>query len=124
GWAIVLGLVAGAVCALAVELKYRWGFDDSLDVVGLHLVAGVVGCLFLGFFATDTGLFTGGDVRQLVLQLIPSVVVAGYSFAVAFGVAPVIEKTIGFRVASEAEVAGIGSVVHGEEGYALETVDV
>src|SRR5690606_20197250 len=73
GWAIVLGLVAGAICALAVELKYRWGFDDSLDVVGLHLVAGIVGCLFLGFFATDTGLFTGGDARQLVLQLIPTV---------------------------------------------------
>lgn len=123
GWAIVLGLVAGAVCALAVELKYRWGFDDSLDVVGLHLVAGVVGCLFLGFFATNTGLLTGGDVRQLVLQLIPTAAVAGYSFAVALVVGLVIERTIGFRVTSEDEIAGIDSVVHGEEGYALEPLN-
>ncbi|HRN29277.1 MAG TPA: ammonium transporter [Terrimesophilobacter sp.] len=122
GWAIALGLVAGAACALAVELKYRWGFDDSLDVVGLHLVAGVIGCLFLGFFATDTGLFTGGDARQLVLQLIPTVLVAAYSFGVAWAVARAIQATIGFRVASEDEVAGIDVVVHGEEGYALETV--
>lgn len=120
GWAIVLGLVAGAVCALAVELKYRWGFDDSLDVVGLHLVAGVVGCLFLGFFATGTGLFTGGDARQLVLQLIPTVVVAVYSFTVALVVGIVIQRTVGFRVSGDAEVAGIDVAVHGEAGYSLE----
>lgn len=120
GWAIVLGLVAGAICALAVEVKYRWGYDDSLDVVGLHLVAGIVGCVFLGFFATDTGLFTGGDARQLVLQLIPVVAVAVYSFLVAYVVGTAIEKTIGFRVKTEDEVAGIDLVVHGEEGYSLE----
>ena len=64
-WAIVLGLVAGAVCAYAIELKYKIGVDDTLDVVGIHLVAGVIGTLYLGFFAIDTGLFTGGNYEQL-----------------------------------------------------------
>ena len=64
GWAIVLGLVAGAVCALAIELKFKWGFDDSLDVVGIHLVGGLIGTLFIGFFATNIGLFTAATARS------------------------------------------------------------
>ncbi len=63
GWALLLGVVAGAVCALAIELKFKLGFDDSLDVVGIHLVGGLIGTLYLGFFATDTGLFLGGGAR-------------------------------------------------------------
>ncbi|HEU4808929.1 MAG TPA: ammonium transporter, partial [Homoserinimonas sp.] len=62
GWALLLGLVAGALCALAVELKYKFRFDDSLDVVGIHLVGGLTGTLYLGFFATGTGLLTGGGL--------------------------------------------------------------
>lgn len=119
-WAIVLGLLAGAVCAYAIDLKYKLGYDDSLDVVGLHLVAGLIGCLYLGFFATDTGLFTGGNIDQLLTQIVPVVVVMAYSFIVAFVLAKAIDAVFGFRVTAEEEVAGIDSVVHGSEGYALD----
>jgi ammonium transporter, Amt family len=122
GWALLLGLVAGAVCALAIELKFKLGFDDSLDVVGIHLVGGLIGTLYLGFFAIDTGLFTGGDLGQLAVQTIAAFGVLIYSFVVAFVLGFAIEKTIGFRVKNEDELAGIDTVVHGEEGYKLETV--
>jgi Amt family ammonium transporter len=121
GWAIVLGLVAGAVCALAIELKFKLGYDDSLDVVGIHLVGGLIGTLFLGFFAVDTGLFTGGGIEQLVVQAIAAVGVMVYSFVVAYLIGFAIEKTIGFRIKNEDELAGVDTVVHGEEGYALES---
>jgi ammonium transporter len=122
GWALLLGLIAGAISAVAIDLKFRWGFDDSLDVVGIHLVGGLVGTLYLGFFATGTGLFTGGGLGQLVVQAIAVFGVAVYSFVVALLVGLAIERTIGFRVKNEDEIAGIDTVVHGEEGYALETV--
>jgi Amt family ammonium transporter len=122
GWALLLGVVAGAVCALAIELKFKLGFDDSLDVVGIHLVGGVIGTLYLGFFAIDTGLFTGGGFGQLAVQAIAAFSVLIYSFVVAFVLGYVIEKTIGFRIKSEDELAGIDTVVHGEEGYALDRV--
>jgi Amt family ammonium transporter len=118
-WAIVLGLLAGAVCAIAVDLKFKLGFDDSLDVVGIHLVGGLIGTLYLGFFANGTGLFMGGDGTQLLVQAIAAFSVLAYSFVLAFGIAFVIEKTIGFRVKNEDEIAGIDSVMHGEEGYIL-----
>lgn len=120
GWAIVLGLIAGAVCALAIELKFKWGFDDSLDVVGIHLVGGLIGTLFIGFFATGVGLFTGGDGTQLLVQAIAAFAVLIYSFVLAYAIGWIIQKTIGFRVKNEDEVAGIDTVVHGEEGYVLE----
>lgn len=116
-WAIVLGLLAGAVCCFAIDLKYKLGYDDSLDVVGLHLVAGFIGCLYLGFFATDTGLFTGGNIDQLIAQIIPSVFVAAYSFAVAFGLGKAIDATVGFRVTEDEEVAGLDNVLHGGAAY-------
>ncbi|UOE45253.1 ammonium transporter [Agromyces larvae] len=122
GWALLLGVIAGAISALAVELKFKLGFDDSLDVVGIHLVAGFIGTLYLGFFAIDTGLFTGGDLGQLAVQSIAAFAVAIYSFVIAFVLGFAIEKTIGFRVKNEDEIAGIDTVVHGEEGYQLETV--
>ena len=118
-WAIVLGLIAGAVCALAIELKFKWGFDDSLDVVGIHLVGGLIGTLYLGFFATGTGLFTGGDGTQLLVQAIAAFSVLIYSFVLAYVIGLVIQKTIGFRVKNEDEIAGIDTIVHGEEGYVL-----
>ena len=121
GWALLLGLVAGAVCALAVELKFKWGFDDSLDVVGIHLVGGLIGTLYLGFFATGTGLFLGGNYEQLVVQLLAAVSVMVFSFVVAYVVGLIIEKTMGFRIKNEDEVAGVDLIVHGEEGYALES---
>jgi len=121
GWALLLGLVAGVVCALAIELKFKLGFDDSLDVVGIHLVGGLIGTLYLGFFATGTGLFVGGGVEQLLVQAIAAIGVLVYSFVVAFVIGFAIEKTIGFRIKNEDELAGVDTVVHGEEGYALES---
>jgi Amt family ammonium transporter len=118
-WAVVLGLVAGAVCALAIDLKFKLGFDDSLDVVGIHLVGGLIGTLFLGFFANNTGLFMGGDASQLLVQAIAAFSVLIYSFVLAFAIGWVIQKTMGFRVKNEDELAGIDTVVHGEEGYVL-----
>ncbi|MDN3309503.1 ammonium transporter [Microbacterium oryzae] len=118
-WAILLGLIAGAVCALAIDLKYRWGFDDSLDVVGIHLVGGLLGTLYLGFFANGTGLFMGGGINQLIVQAIAAAAVLVYSFVLAYVIGFAIEKTIGFRVKNEDEVAGIDTVLHGEEGYVL-----
>ena len=119
GWALLLGVITGAVCALAVELKWKLGYDDSLDVVGVHLVGGLIGTLYLGFFATGTGLFTGGNGSQLLVQAIAAFGVLIYSFVVAYLLGLLIEKTIGFRVKNEDEIAGIDNVVHGEEGYAL-----
>ena len=119
-YAVILGIVAGVLAALAVELKFKLGYDDSLDVVGIHLVAGMAGTLYLGFFATDTGLFTGGDFGQLVVQAIASVGVLVYSFVVALILGFAIDKTMGFRITNEDEIAGIDTIVHGEEGYALE----
>jgi Amt family ammonium transporter len=118
-WALVLGLVAGAVCAISVELKFKLGFDDSLDVVGIHLVGGLIGTIYLGFFATGTGLFTGGDAGQLLVQVVAALGVLIYSFVVAYVIGFVIEKTIGFRIKNEDELAGVDTVVHGEEGYVL-----
>jgi Amt family ammonium transporter len=119
GWALLLGVVAGAVCAFAVELKWVLGFDDSLDVVGVHLVGGLVGTLYLGFFATDTGLLVGGDAEQLVLQFLAAFGVLVYSFVVAWVIGYAIQKTIGFRIQNEDELAGVDAVVHGEQGYSL-----
>ncbi|MDO7882062.1 ammonium transporter [Salinibacterium soli] len=119
GWAILLGVLAGALCALAIDLKFKLGFDDSLDVVGIHLVGGVIGTLYLGFFANGTGLFMGGDGTQLLVQAIAAFAVMIYSFVLAWIIGFAIEKTIGFRVKNEDEIAGIDSIVHGEEGYVL-----
>ena len=120
GWAVVLGVVAGAVCALAIDLKFKLGFDDSLDVVGIHLVGGLLGTLYLGIFANETGLIFSGTFTQLGIQALSAVAVMLYSFVLAFVIGFVIEKTIGFRVKNEDEVAGIDLALHGEEGYVLE----
>ncbi|WP_345802575.1 ammonium transporter [Microbacterium sp. AZCO] len=118
-WAILLGFIAGAVCALAIDLKFKWGFDDSLDVVGVHLVGGLIGTLFLGFFANNTGLIYSGSFTQLMVQAIAAFSVLIYSFVLAYAIGWIIQKTIGFRVKNEDEIAGIDTVVHGEEGYVL-----
>lgn len=122
-WAMVLGLVSGAICAFAIDLKFKLGFDDSLDVVGIHLVAGFIGCLWVGIFGAEalTGgsLVFGGEVKLFLAQLLSSLTVIAFSFVVSFVFATVIEKTIGFRVKEEDEVAGIDLVLHGE-GYALD----
>ncbi|WDG19537.1 ammonium transporter [Microbacterium sp. Clip185] len=119
GWALLLGVLTGAVCALAIELKWKLGYDDSLDVVGIHLVGGLIGTIYLGFFATETGLFVGGNYEQLVVQVIAALGVLVYSFVVAWIIGFAIEKTMGFRIKNEDELAGVDSTVHGEEGYSL-----
>nr|WP_274638320.1 ammonium transporter [Microbacterium bovistercoris] len=120
GWSLVLGLLAGVVCAKAVELKYLLRIDDSLDVVGVHLVGGLLGTIYLGFFATGTGLFTGGNADQLIVQVIAALSVMVFSFGISWLIGTGIEKVVGFRIRSEDEVAGVDTVIHGEEGYALE----
>jgi Amt family ammonium transporter len=119
-WAILLGLIAGAVCALAIELKFTFGFDDSLDVVGIHLVGGLIGTLFLGFFATEVGFFFSGSFEQLGKQAIAAFTVLIFSFVLSYIIGTIIEKTMGFRIKNEDELAGIDTIVHGEEGYALQ----
>jgi Amt family ammonium transporter len=121
-WAIVLGLITGILCALAIEMKFKLGVDDSLDVVGIHLVGGLVGTLFIGFFAAEVGLIYSGSFDQLGKQAIAAFTVLVFSFVASWLIGTAIEKTIGFRVEDEDELAGIDSVVHGEDGYALEEV--
>ena len=122
--AVLLGVLAGAFCALAVGLKFRFGFDDSLDVVGVHLVGGLVGCLFLGFFATTksgystvNGVLQGGDWSVLGTQALSAFSVLGYSFILALVIGFAIEKTIGFRINEEDEVNGIDVVELAETAY-------
>jgi len=119
-WSLVLGLVAGALCALAVELKFRLGFDDSLDVVGIHLIGGLLGTLYIGIFGQGIGVIDTGSWAQLGVQAIASVAVLIYSFVMAYAIGWVVEKTIGFRVRNEDEIAGVDLAMHGEEGYALQ----
>ncbi|MGY1780470.1 ammonium transporter [Geodermatophilus sp. SYSU D01036] len=120
---IVVGLVAGALCALAVGLKYRLGYDDSLDVVGVHLVGGLWGTLAVGFLATADapagvdGLFYGGGVDQLWRQAVGAVAVLVFSFVLTLVIAAVVKAVMGFRISEEDEVAGIDTVVHAESGY-------
>ena len=118
-WAIVLGLVAGVLCALAIDLKFSLGFDDSLDVVGIHLVGGIVGTLFVGIFGTGVGAAFGFGWHQFGMQALGAVSVLVYSFVLSLIIGFAIEKTIGFRVKAEDEIAGIDTVVHGEEAYAF-----
>jgi ammonium transporter, Amt family len=121
--AIILGLFAGAICAFAVSLKYKLGFDDSLDVVGVHLVGGLFGSLAIGLLGSAAapsavnGLFYGGGVSQLGKQALANLVVGVYSFTIAFLLGKLIDKTIGFRVKEEDEVTGVDQVEHAETAY-------
>ena len=118
-WAIVLGVIAGILSALAIDMKFALGFDDSLDVVGIHLVGGLVGTLFIGFFGTGVGAVFGYGWDQLIAQAVGAVSVLVYSFVLSLIIGYAIEKTIGFRVKAEDEIAGIDNVVHGEDAYAF-----
>lgn len=120
--ALGLGAAAGAVCALAVGLKYRFGFDDSLDVVGVHLVAGLIGTLALGFVAlpvdgTSGGLFYGGGFGQLMAQLVAVLVTVALTALVTAVVGLAIHRTIGFRVSRADEIAGVDVSEHAETAY-------
>jgi Amt family ammonium transporter len=116
-FALLLGAIVGVVCALAIELKYVLGFDDSLDVVGIHLVGGLVGTIYIGFFGKGVGLMFGFGFDQLFKQLIGAGVVLVFAFSASFAIAWLIQKTIGFRVTSTDEIAGVDNVLHGETAY-------
>jgi len=117
--ALIIGFVAGALCALSVGLKFRFGFDDSLDVVAVHLVGGIVGTILVGLVGVEVGLFNGGGTEQLVKQVIGVVAVLAYSFIVSFLIAKIIDKTIGFRISRDEEISGIDLAIHAERGYEL-----
>jgi len=119
-WALLLGGVAGVACAFAIDLKFHLGFDDSLDVVGLHLVAGVLGTVWLGFFAFDDGFFMGGGAGLLLVQVISVVGVVLYSFGASLVIALVVKAITGLRVPAEVEEEGIDAHVHGEIAYATD----
>ncbi|MFC8600288.1 MULTISPECIES: ammonium transporter [unclassified Isoptericola] len=115
--ALLLGAVAGVLSALAVGLKYKLGFDDSLDVVGVHLVAGIWGTVSIGFLATDTGLFYGGGFSQLAVQVIIAVIAVVFSLVLTTVIALALKAVMGWRVSEEAEVGGIDLAVHSETAY-------
>ena len=120
----IVGLAAGVVCSFAVSLKFRWNYDDSLDVVGVHYVGGVVGVLLIGFLATPAmtggpaGLFFGGGLEQLGKQALGALVVSVYAFAVSYVLARLIDRTIGFRISAEDEAGGVDFAQHAETAYA------
>ena len=115
--AIVLGLAAGFVCAAAVSLKYRFGFDDSLDVVGVHLVGGLVGTVAIGFLATEGGLLFGGGFALLITQVLIALAALVFSGVVTFAVAKLLQKTVGWRVSDKDELLGIDLTQHAETAY-------
>jgi Amt family ammonium transporter len=126
--AIILGAVAGVLCALAVGLKYKLGYDDSLDVVGVHLVGGLWGTLAIGLLATEaapagvSGLFYGGGADQLWRQAVGAFAVLLYSGILTLIIGLILHKTIGFRVSEEEELEGVDSGEHAETGYDLGTL--
>jgi ammonium transporter, Amt family len=121
--AILVGLVAGGLCCLAVTFKHRLGYDDALDVVGVHLVGGLAGTLMIGLVASDTstggirGLFYGGGLGQLGKQAIAAGAVLAYSFVLTLVIALVVKAVIGLRVSDEEEVTGVDQTVHAETAY-------
>ncbi len=124
--AMAVGVAAGATCALAVGLKYKLGYDDSLDVVGVHLVGGLVGTILIGLLAsTDVnavdGLLYGGGADQLGKQLVAAGVTLVFSFVMTAIIVWVLEKTIGFRVPADDETSGVDLALHSETAYDLHT---
>jgi Amt family ammonium transporter len=128
---IYIGLIAGAVCALAINLKFRFGFDDSLDVVGVHLVGGILGSLLLGLFATHSvnpavvhqGLFVkGGSLELLGDQAVAVASTLAWSFGVTAAILVVLDRVLpnGIRVSDEDEEVGLDLSQHSETGYALD----
>ena len=126
--AIFIGLVPGFVCCYAVNLKNRFDFDDSLDVVGVHLVGGILGTLMIGLFAdpievsaftngAKEGLFYGGGIDQLLAQAEGAGIVFAYSFVVSFLLAKLVNATVGMRVSEEDEITGVDQTEHAETAY-------
>lgn len=121
--ALAIGVIAGAVCALAVSLKFKFGYDDSLDVVGIHMVGGILGTVLIGLFAAPeapagaAGLFYGGSLELLGRQTLGAVAVLVYSFVIALVIAYALKFTIGLRADAEAESNGMDDSEHAETAY-------
>ncbi|MGA0118169.1 MAG: ammonium transporter [Ilumatobacteraceae bacterium] len=121
---VIIGLIAGVVCYLALSLKTKFGFDDSLDVIAVHLVGGILGAILLGFFA-DTkvnslgfdGIFFGGGAELLIDQLVALGATIVFSFVVTWIIAKAINATIGLRVSTEDELVGLDQSQHAESAY-------
>ena len=117
--ALAIGFVAGIVCALSVGLKFKFGFDDSLDVVAVHLVGGIIGTMMIGLVGVDVGLLNGGGTEQLGKQAIGVVSVFAYSFILSLILAKIVDLIVGFRISEAEEISGIDLVIHAERGYEL-----
>jgi Amt family ammonium transporter len=123
--AVLVGAVGGAVCALAVDLKHRLGYDDSLDVAGVHLAGGRWGTVSIGLLATSTapagvdGILYGGGFEQLWRQAVGVLAVMAFSFSATYVIAAALHRLVGLRVTEDAEVAGIDLAEHGEGAYAV-----
>jgi Amt family ammonium transporter len=121
--ALAVGLAAGVVCSYAVSWKFKLNYDDSLDVVGVHLIGGIIGTLLIGLFAVremtggPEGLLYGGGIAQLGKQLLAVAVVAVYAFAVTYGLGKLIDRVMGFRASEEEERTGLDLTVHAETAY-------
>jgi Amt family ammonium transporter len=121
--AILVGAVAGAVCPLAVGMKDKFGYDDSLDVVGVHLVGGVIGTLMVGIVGNSDmpsavdGLLYGGGLEPLGKQFVAAAAVLAYSFIATALIAMALKATIGIRVSPEDEETGIDSKAHRDPAY-------
>jgi Amt family ammonium transporter len=118
--------VAGAVCFLAIQLKFRFGYDDALDVIGVHLVGGIVGSLMVGLFADKAinplgadGLFYGGGASLLGYQAVAVLATLVWSGVISFVLAKVISATIGLRCSDDEEIAGLDLSQHAETAYAF-----
>lgn len=121
---IIIGFLAGVICLLAIRLKNRFNYDDSLDVIGVHLVGGLLGSMLLGLFADNSvneiavdGLLLGGGTGLLVDQLVASAATLAFSFAVSLLLAKVIDMTIGLRVTLDQELEGLDRSLHSERAY-------
>ncbi|MDQ6928751.1 MAG: ammonium transporter [Actinomycetota bacterium] len=124
---LVIGFVAGIVCFLAIQMKFKFGYDDSLDVIAVHLMGGIIGSLLLGFFADKgvnslgaDGVFFGGGAALLGKQLLAVGVTLAYSFAVSFILAKAIDATMGLRVPADQEAEGLDVSQHSETAYSME----
>jgi Amt family ammonium transporter len=124
---IAIGFAAGVICLLAISLKTKFGYDDSLDVVGVHLVGGLLGSVLLGLFAdsginelvANEGLFLGGGADLLVDQVVASAVTFAYSFVLSFVIAKIIDAVMGLRVSDSDELVGLDLSQHAETGYSM-----
>ncbi|MEU1347846.1 ammonium transporter [Streptomyces sp. NPDC005795] len=118
-----VGLTAGVVCSYAVAWKFRFGYDDSLDVVGVHFVGGIVGTLLIGLFATATmtggaeGLLYGGGLGQLARQAVAVLAVAAYTFLMTYGIGKAVDRFMGLRASEDEELTGLDQTLHAESAY-------